>query len=126
MDIQEIEHSVRLAQGQEADVFRPGHPARSGQGFQGAGNSTKDPGVQGENTPLDRESIEKLVAEVQAKMDAKGIDIEFKVRDDSGVVQVEVLDSKKGTVVHKFPPDSLLKLRKEAEAAAGAFLDRSF
>ncbi len=125
MDIHEIEYGAGHAQSQEVGVVRPGHAVRSGQAFHGGEHFIKDSGAQGEGISLDREAIEKLVAEIQAKMDARGIDIKLKVGDDSGLVQVEVLNSKDGTVVHKFPPDSLLKLKKEALAAAGAFLDRS-
>jgi uncharacterized FlaG/YvyC family protein len=125
MNINEIEHSVRHTQGQEVGIVRPSHAVRNGQDSHGEEHFIKDSGVQSESKSMDREAIEKLVAEVQAKMDAGGIDIKLKVRDDSGMVQVEVLNSKDGTVVHKFPPDSLLKLKKEAQAAAGAFLDRT-
>jgi flagellar protein FlaG len=61
---------------------------------------------------LSREDVEKLALQLQSYMDSKGIELNFRIHEDSGTLQLEVLDSKNDKVLRKIPSDELLNLTK--------------
>ncbi len=81
--------------------------------------------------PHSEETVQKAAEQAEALLAQRGVSLKFKLRDDSGDLQVEVMDAAKEKVIRKIPPDELVKLAESleqmnAEASPGAFFNALF
>lgn len=74
---------------------------------------------------LTEEELEELMSEAKEKYQSKGITLHFSVHEETGQVQVEVVNSADDTVIRKIPRDEMLKLSAQIKEMAGTLLDRS-
>ncbi len=74
---------------------------------------------------LTEKELETLFSEVQEKYQEKGIELHFSVHDETGQIQVEVVNSADDKVIRKIPRDDMLKLTAQIKKMAGTLLDRS-
>ncbi len=74
---------------------------------------------------LNEKDLETLVSEAQEKYEAKGIKLNFSVHEETGQIQVEVVNSADDKVIRKIPRDEMLKLAAQMKEMAGTLLDRS-
>lgn len=79
--------------------------------------------AQGE--PLDRETLEAKLGDLEERLAGNGVELKFRLREESGDLQVEVLDPESDKVVRKIPPDELIKLSASLEEQAGGFLNKA-
>lgn len=77
-----------------------------------------------EGVRLDKESVERLVFEVEEHLAQKGIALTFHVEEDSDTIQVEVRDAESNKVIRKIPDDELIRLSKSIKDMAGVFMDK--
>ena len=75
---------------------------------------------------MDKGTVSKLVEEIQEQAAKAGVQLKFKLREDSGDLQVEIVEAESQKVVRKIPPDDLIKLSESMEELAGGLVDRSF
>ena len=85
----------------------------------------KKKGVAG--TPLSRDEIEKLMAQVQSRLDTIGGNLrlglnEYKPTKD---IVVQIKDRRNDKLIRQFPSEDLLKLKAKLEDLAGLLFDES-
>ncbi len=73
----------------------------------------------------DKTNVEKLAQTVQDYFQSKGVNLHFKVLEDSDQVQVEMLDEDSNKVIRKFPQDEMVKLADNMKRLAKGVLDRA-
>ena len=84
--------------------------------------------VPGNNNPqeaLSRESAQKLVREAGRYFHDQGVNLHFKLLEDSNAVQVEVVDAQSRKVIRKIPEDEVVKLSAALKRMAKGVLDRA-
>ncbi len=74
----------------------------------------------------DAADIKERLDKIESKLAQGGVELKFKLREESGELQVEVLDAASEKVVRKLPPDELIKLSASMEEFSTGFLNRSF
>ena len=79
---------------------------------------------QDRSRTLGKEEVTVKLDALQKQLADNGVELKFKLREESGDIQVEVLDPESDKVLRKLPPDELIKLSASLEAQAGGFLDR--
>jgi flagellar protein FlaG len=60
--------------------------------------------------PLDAEEQREAVKRTSELVSMLDRDLKFEVHDDSGIVQIQVIDTTDGRVIRKIPADEVLKL----------------
>jgi len=73
----------------------------------------------------DKKNVEELARSVQEYFQGKGVNLHFKVLEDSNQVQVEMLDEDSKKVIRKFPQDEMIKLADNMKRLAKGVLDRA-
>ncbi len=105
-----------------------GHKLLQGEEERGTRDTRNKPYNAQPATPeasLDRQALEKYLGEVKNRLASNGVELKFKFHEDSGDLQVELVNADNDKVVRKIPPDELLKLSSSLREMAGTFLDRS-
>lgn len=74
---------------------------------------------------LGRDDVTKLVNKAQDYFKDKGVNLHFKVLDDSDELQVEVVDADSNKVIRKFPQDELLKLSDNLKRMSKGLMDKA-
>ncbi len=77
-----------------------------------------------EEVRLDKESVEKLLLEVEEHLANKGVALKFCLSEDSDTLQVEVRDAESKKVIRKIPDDELVRLSKSIKDMVGALMDK--
>lgn len=75
---------------------------------------------------MNRQDLEQALQSAQDRFADKGVELKFRLNEESGDIQVEVLAAGSDKVVRKIPADELIHLSESLEEMAGRFLDRSF
>lgn len=80
---------------------------------------------------LDDRAAFELVDKIKEFMKSRSVELKFKLHEDTGDLQVEVLDSRNEKVIREIPPDELFRLSEFLEETAkkdhpGSFFDRVF
>lgn len=75
--------------------------------------------------PVDIEVVEAAFKEAQLRFGKQDLELKYTISEDSGDIQVELINSENDKVVRKIPPDELIKLHSSLKEMAGAFLNRS-
>lgn len=73
----------------------------------------------------DREALSQYLGEAHERLARAGMQLKFTFHEDTGDLQVELINSEDDKVVRKIPPDELLELSASLKEMAGAFLNRS-
>lgn len=76
-------------------------------------------------TEVDREALEQYLGDVKNRLAKTGVELKFTFHEESGALQVELINSENDKIVRKIPPDELVKLASSLKEMAGAFLNRS-
>ncbi len=79
----------------------------------------------GQSHPMDRAAVEAAFKEAQQRLGNQDLELKYTISEDSGDIQVELINSENDKVVRKIPPDELIKLHSSLKEMAGAFLNRS-
>lgn len=74
---------------------------------------------------VDRETVQKVLEDTQQHLHERGVDLKFRIDQDSGDIQVELVNKENEKIVRKIPADEVLKLSNSLKEMAGAFLNRS-
>jgi flagellar protein FlaG len=99
-----------------------------------AGESVKQSGVPFEDAAVsdrenavavDRGTLEAAAEKVQSQLENEGISLTFKITEESGDLQVEMINTESKKVIRKMPSDELLKLSTSMKKLAGGFLNRA-
>jgi len=85
----------------------------------------RDRPQEDESKPLSRDEVKKLVTKAQDYFKDKGVNLHFKVLDDSDELQVEVVDADSNKVIRKFPQDELLKLSDNLKRMSKGLMDKA-
>ncbi len=118
--VEAVEHVRQARAGpeqREVSVRRSVERQSQSQGESGRQSDSSD--------TLDRDKLERVIAETQERLNQESLDLKYTVNEDSGDIQVELVDSENEKVVRKIPSDELLKLHASLKELAGAFLNRS-
>jgi uncharacterized FlaG/YvyC family protein len=75
--------------------------------------------------PMDRTAVETAFKEAQQRLGNLDLELKYTISEDSGDIQVELINSENDKVVRKIPADELIKLHSSLKEMAGAFLNRS-
>lgn len=97
------------------------------KGFEAVGALKKDEQVEetsGEESRLDRKSIEKVLAEAEQSLAEKGVALKFSISEDSDDLQVEVRDAGSNKVIRKIPTDEVVRLSQSIKDMSGVFMDK--
>lgn len=86
---------------------------------------SRDKPQEDESKPLSRDEVKKLVDKAQDYFKDKGVNLHFKVLDDSDELQVEVVDADSNKVIRKFPQDELLKLSDNLKRMSKGLMDKA-
>lgn len=73
---------------------------------------------------ITRQEADELARSIQEQYADKGVSLKYRVLEDSGQIQVEMLDTKNDKVVRKIPQDDLLKLSASLKEQSGTLLDK--
>jgi uncharacterized FlaG/YvyC family protein len=73
--------------------------------------AVKNPQAEGKNnsSPLSREMATELVKRSAELLSTFDRELKYEVKDDAGVVQIQVIDSRDGRVVRKIPADEVIR-----------------
>ena len=63
--------------------------------------------------PQDRQTVSKLVKQTSELMSAFDRQLKYEMKDEAGVVQIQVIDSRDGRVVRKIPADEVIKFLEQ-------------
>lgn len=74
---------------------------------------------------LSREDVKKLADKAQDYFKDKGVNLHFKVLDESDQLQVEVVDADSNKVIRKFPQDELVKLSDNLKRMGKGIMDKA-
>lgn len=85
----------------------------------------KDTPQEEESKTLSRDDVTKLVHKAQDYFKDKGVNLHFKVLDDSDELQVEVVDADSNKVIRKFPQDELVKLSDNLKRMSKGLMDKA-
>lgn len=85
----------------------------------------RDKPQEEEAKTLSRDEVKKLVDKAQDYFKDKGVNLHFKVLDDSDELQVEVVDADSNKVIRKFPQDELLKLSDNLKRMSKGLMDKA-
>jgi len=77
------------------------------------------------DTNEERKALEQYLGDVKDRLVKNNVELKFTFHDDTGDLQVELINADNEKVVRKIPPDELIKLSSSLKEMAGAFLDRS-
>ncbi len=88
-------------------------------------DETQQDKTQQNQEALSEKEMETLFSEVQEKYQQKGMELHFSVHEETGQIQVEVVNSADDKVIRKIPRDEMLKLSAQIKEMAGTLLDRS-
>ncbi len=72
-----------------------------------------------------RENVKEVLANLQQHLEKQGLELKFTLREESGQIQVEMIDAQSDKVIRKVPSDELLKLSTSLKDFARGFLDRA-
>lgn len=75
--------------------------------------------------PVDIEAVEAAFKGAQQRLGNQDLELKYTINEDSGDIQVELINSENDKVVRKIPADELIKLHSSLKEMAGAFLNRS-
>ncbi len=75
--------------------------------------------------PVDREKVDAAFKEAQQRLSNQDLELKYTISEESGDIQVELINTENDKVVRKIPPDELIKLHSSLKEMAGAFLNRS-
>lgn len=73
----------------------------------------------------DRKALEEYLGDVKERLAKSNVELKFTFHEDTGALQVELINAENDKIVRKIPPDELIKLSSSLKEMAGAFLDRS-
>ena len=76
-------------------------------------------------TAYSRQDAEKLLKQAQEYFGTKGINLHFKILQNSGAVQVEMADTKNNKVIREIPQGELAKLSDNLRRMGKGFLDKA-
>jgi len=85
----------------------------------------RDMPQEDDSKTLSRDDVTKLVNKAQDYFKDKGVNLHFKVLDDSDELQVEVVDADSNKVIRKFPQDELLKLSDNLKRMSKGLMDKA-
>lgn len=77
-----------------------------------------------ENT-VEREALEKYLGDVKSRLGSKGVELKYTYHEESGDLQVELINTENEKIMRKIPPDELLKLASSLKEMAGKLVNRS-
>ncbi len=104
------------------------HPAGS-QERHAAGVPEPSGQTQAQDTTQAPPDTANTVAEVVKKLDTQlkshDVALKFRIHEDTGQVQVEVLNAENDKVVRKIPADELLKLSASLDELAGKLFNKA-
>lgn len=80
---------------------------------------------QKQDGPLSPENAQKLMAEAGKHFQEQGINLHFKLLEDSNDVQVELVDAGSRKVIRKIPQDEVVKLNGTLKRLAKGVLDKA-
>lgn len=93
----------------------------------GGGDSSRaaldERSLHGRGAALSAEEVNKMVDEIQKRMDTMGTKLNFTLHEDPNMVVVQVTDRESGEVVKQFPPEDVLALRKKLDELVGLLFD---
>ena len=118
-----------------ADTKRPVARSSDVSGLRRAVAETSDSQTL-DNESLDRsqgagadtltvQQAQELVDRVQQRLSDKGVDLKFRLREETGDLQVEILEKDSEKVVRKIPSDELIHLAESIDEMAGGLLDKA-
>ena len=69
-------------------------------------------GIEAENyaASFSRETVMELVKHTSEILSTFDRELKYEVKDDAGVVQIQVIDSRDGRIVRKIPADEVIKI----------------
>lgn len=85
----------------------------------------RDMPQEDDSKTLSRDDVTKLVNKAQDYFKDKGVNLHFKVLDDSDELQVEVVDADSNKVIRKFPQDELVKLSDNLKRMSKGLMDKA-
>lgn len=71
---------------------------------------------------LPPDELARIVQEAQDKLDKSDVKLKFNIRDESDVVQIEVVDDS-GKTIRKIPDDEFIKLSESLKKLERGFID---
>ncbi len=101
-----------------AQAAQPSAPAQQAEARAG---EAADTGTG--NKDQERTDPSQVVSKAQEYFKQQGVDLHFKVLDDSGQVQVEMVTEDNRKVIRKIPGDELVKLSDNLKRMAKGVLD---
>ncbi|MFZ5426263.1 MAG: flagellar protein FlaG [Thermodesulfobacteriota bacterium] len=78
-----------------------------------------------EGGQLGRKDAEQILRKAQEYFNKKGVDLNFRLLDDSKKLQVEVVDAQSHKVIRKIPEDEIVTLSDNLKKMAKGVLDKS-
>lgn len=85
----------------------------------------KPAALSGRESAQDRKALEEYLGDVKDRLAKNNVELKFTFHEDTGALQVELINAENDKIVRKIPPDELIKLSSSLREMAGAFLDRS-
>lgn len=85
----------------------------------------QDKPQEDDSKTLSRDDVQKLVDKTQDYFKDKGVNLHFKVLDNSDELQVEVVDADSNKVIRKFPQDELVKLSDNLKRMSKGLMDKA-
>ncbi|GFK93722.1 hypothetical protein NNJEOMEG_01556 [Fundidesulfovibrio magnetotacticus] len=113
----DAEKAVQALKVREEAVRQTEESPREGQG--------QDQHAQERDPARDLAEREKLLAQTQDYFHQRGVDLHFKVLDETGQLQVEMKEAGGTRVIRKIPQDEIVKLSDNLKRMAKGLLDKS-
>ncbi|MUM78467.1 flagellar biosynthesis protein FlaG [Pseudodesulfovibrio sp. F-1] len=82
-------------------------------------------GINEKHTPLSREEVAILAAEMEKTLEANNVKLKFNIIEENDTIQVEIVNGE-GKTIRKIPSDDMIKLSKSLENLERGFLDTRF
>ena len=102
------------------------HTVRSAEFSQNPNNDSHKNPEEAPEKSATRESAQKLVGDAAKYFqEQQGVNLHFKLLEDSNDVQVEMVDADSRKVIRKIPQDEVVKLNDAIKRMAKGVLDKS-